>query len=187
MEKVAKKMTYWFLRKGLIDEDQIQWCHYMIVHRTMNLISLIWLVPVGTLVSEWYISLAFVLSYRLLRSRTGGFHAQTPLGCLCIATLIQLSVLSIIPYIISPIYLTPVLVACSCIIIFFSPSNSSLIHLSSEEIKAIIPQIRARLLVLWVLILGFAWVYPDIAISISLGVIATGVLLIIPKIQIGVK
>lgn len=187
MEKIAEKLTCWFFSKGIIQEDQIQWCHYMIVHRTMNLVSLIWLVPVGSLVSEWYTSLAFVLSYRLLRSRTGGYHARTSLGCLCIATSLQLSILSVIPYIASPIYLIPALVVCSLVIVFFSPENSNSIHLSPAEIKALVPQIKARLLMLWILVFGFSWVLPDIAKSLALGVIATGVLLIIPKTRIGVK
>ena len=91
METFAEAVTQFCLRKHLIDSHQTEWCHYMVVHRAMSIISLLWLVPVGALLSKWYISLAFVLSYRFLRSRTGGYHAKTPFGCILSSTCLQIA------------------------------------------------------------------------------------------------
>ena len=91
METFAEAVTQFCLRKHLIDSHQTEWCHYMVVRRAMSIISLLWLVPVGALLSKWYISLAFVLSYRFLRSRTGGYHAKSPLGCILSSTCLQIT------------------------------------------------------------------------------------------------
>ena len=78
MDAFSEKLTSYFLRKDWIEVDQVPWCKYMVKHRALDVISLLWLIPVGCLVSPWYVSIAFVLSYRFLRSRTGGYHAKTP-------------------------------------------------------------------------------------------------------------
>ena len=52
METFAEAVTQFCLRKHLIDSHQTEWCHYMVVRRAMSIISLLWLVPVGALLSS---------------------------------------------------------------------------------------------------------------------------------------
>lgn len=187
MEAFSESLTRYFLCKGFISKEQVPWCHYMIAHYAMNFISLAWLIPVGALVSGWSTSLAFVLSYRFLRSRTGGYHAKTPLGCMSAATAIQISALAILPHLHHHIATWAALLVFSALIIKLSPANNAELHLSAEEVQALAPRIKIRLLILWILVLGFAYALPEISLSIFLGIGTTALLLLLSKIGIGVK
>lgn len=134
METFSEKLTEYFLRKGLIEANQLPWCEYMIKHRAMDVISLLWLVPMGSLVASWYISLAFVLSYRFLRSRTGGYHAKSPLGCLLASTVTQIIGMFLVSHMKSTLLLFCILSLSSILIVLLSPANNAELHLTQVEI-----------------------------------------------------
>ena len=187
MEKFSNKLTDYFLRKGLIEAKQTPWCKYMIMHRVMDVISLLWLVPIGSLVAPWYISITFVLSYRFLRSRTGGFHAKSPLGCLLAATVTQLIGTSLVSRIESTLLLFCILFFSSCLIIYLAPANNPELHLTQEEIQALLPRIKMRLFLLWLLIVVLFFFVPLLATSLLVGVATTALLLVLSKSKIGVN
>ena len=134
METFAEAVTQFCLRKHLIDSHQTEWCHYMVVRRAMSIISLLWLVPVGALLSKWYISLAFVLSYRFLRSRTGGYHAKSPLGCILSSTCLQITGMCFVSCTKGLLRIAVLFVISSIIIIRQAPANNAELHLTTEEI-----------------------------------------------------
>ncbi len=187
MEHFSEKLTEYFLRKGLIEVNQIPWCEYMIKHRVMDVISLLWLIPIGSLVGPWHVSFTFVLSYRFLRARTGGYHAKSPLGCLLAATATQLIGGFLVSRIENTLLLFCVLVLSSILIICLAPANNPELHLTQEEIQALLPCIRRRLVFLWLLIMLLFFFVPQMATSILLGVAATALLLVFSKSGIGVN
>lgn len=187
MDTFSETLTSYFLRKGWIEISQVSWCKYMVKHRAMDVISLLWLVPVGCLVAPWYISLTFVLSYRFLRSRTGGYHAKTPHGCLFASTATQLAGGFLILHVRGTLLLFCILVVSSILIVVLSPANNAELHLSAEEIKALLPRIKLRLLFLWLLVFILGFFIPEMATSIILGVATTALLLLLSKIGIGVN
>ena len=187
MEEFSNKLTDYFLRKGLIEAKQTPWCEYMIKHRVMDVISLLWLVPIGSLVAPWYISITFVLSYRFLRSRTGGYHAKSPLGCLLAATVTQLIGGFFVSRIKSALLLFCILFLSSILVVWLSPANNPELHLTQEEIQALLPRIKMRLFILWLLIVVLFFFVPQMATSILLGVATTALLLVFSKSGIGVN
>lgn len=187
MDTFSETLTSYFLRKGWIEISQVSWCKYMVKHRAMDVISLLWLVPVGCLVVPWYISLTFVLSYRFLRSRTGGYHAKTPHGCLFASTATQLAGGFLILHVQGTLLLFCILVVSSILIVVLSPANNAEMHLTAEEIKALLPRIKLRLLFLWLLAFVLAFFIPEMATSIILGGATTALLLLLSKIGIGVN
>lgn len=187
MDIFSETLTSYFFRKDWISFDQISWCKYMIKHRAMDIISLLWLVPVGCLVAPWYVSTAFVLSYRFLRSRTGGYHANTPHGCLFASTVTQLAGGFLILHVRETPFLFCVLVGSSILIVILSPANNAELHLTAEEIKALLPRIKLRLLFLWLLVFILGFLRPEMATSIILGVVTTALLLLLSRIGIGVS
>lgn len=187
MDLLTNKLTIFLQKKKLIDDDQILWCNYMIRHRLMDVISLLWLIPIGSLISPWYISLAFVLSYRFLRSRTGGYHAKSLLGCMLASTVMQLVGVLLIRVVKDIQILFYILLISSLIIITIAPANNAELHLSQQEINALFPRIRRRLLLLWLLVCFFYCFNAEIAVSIIFGTIATALLLLLSKIGIGVN
>ncbi len=186
MEDFAERVTQFCLRKHLIYNHQSEWCHYMVVHRTMSVVSLLWLIPMGALFSNWYISLTFVLSYRFLRSRTGGYHAKTPFGCILSSTWLQIIGVSFVSYTKGLLGIAVLFVVSSIIIIWQAPANNAELHLTADEINALKPRIKIRLAVLFVLMV-FSIVLPQIAVCISFGVAATAVLLLLSRMGIGAQ
>lgn len=187
METFAEAVTQYCLRKRLIDFHQTEWCRYMVMHRAMSIISLLWLVPVGTLFSRWYISLAFVFSYRFLRSRTGGYHAKTPFGCILSSTVLQILGMYLISHTILASCTVVLFVLSSIIIILQAPANNAELHLSVEEIQALKPRIKLRLLILLALTIIFSFTLTQVSVCISFGVATTAVLLLLSKIGVGAQ
>ena len=187
MEDFSEKLTKYFLQKDLIEINQIPWCEYMIKCRVMDVVSLLWLVPIGSLVAPWYSSSAFVLSYRFLRSRTGGYYAKSPLGCLLAATVTQLIGGFFVSRIKSALLLFCILFLSSILVVWLSPANNPELHLTQVEIQALLPRIKVRLFFVWLLILVLFPFFPQIAASILLGVAATALLLVLSKYGIGVN
>lgn len=58
MEKAAEALTNYFLKANLIEDGQKEWCRYMIMHRMMNVVSLLVLVPI-----EQYWQVGSIRSY----------------------------------------------------------------------------------------------------------------------------
>ena len=187
MDAFSEKLTSYFLRKDWIEVDQVPWCKYMVKHRALDVISLLWLIPVGCLVTPWYVSIAFVLSYRFLRSRTGGYHAKTPHGCLFASTVTQLAGGFFISHVPKTPLLLCTLVVSSILVVVLSPANNAEIHLTVEEIRALLPRIKLRLLFLWLMTFVFVFFMSEIAVSIISGVATTALLLFLSKIGIGVN
>lgn len=187
METFAEAVAQFCLRKHLIDSHQTEWCHYMVVRRAMSIISLLWLVPVGALLSKWYISLAFVLSYRFLRSRTGGYHAKSPLGCILSSTCLQITGMCFVSCTKGLLRIAVLFVISSIIIIRQAPANNAELHLTTEEIQALKPRIKMRLLILFTLMLAFSLMLPRIAVCISFGVAVTAVLLLLSRMGMGAQ
>lgn len=82
MEQVVKHMTHWLLKKHLIVPEQSEWCHYMLMQSTMSILSLCLLLPVSAAIVGVWGSVFYTATFRILRQRTGGYHARTPHGCL---------------------------------------------------------------------------------------------------------
>lgn len=189
METLADRLTNYLLRKDYITSSQSEWCHYMLMHRAMNIVSLIVLVPLGTLISDWLTSLCLVLGYRFLRSRTGGFHARTPHGCLLSAGAIQVVSLLFLPVLCTiALWFKVILCICACAtIVFLAPANNAAMHLTDGEIKALkisIPTRVSFLLIVMCLLFPFNQMTST---SFLLSIIVTAILLIMSKVGIGAQ
>ena len=89
MEQVVKHMTHWLLKKHLIVPEQSEWCHYMLMQSTMSILSLCLLLPVSAAIVGVWGSVFYTATFRILRQRTGGYHARTPHGCLLVSFVLQ--------------------------------------------------------------------------------------------------
>lgn len=144
MEQFADRLTYHLLICGYIDTDQAEWCHYAILHQTMNVLSFCMLVLVGSCLVDWRAAVLFTLSFRFLRERTGGYHAKTPHGCLMASLCVQFASLTVVLYVPSRLFFGVIAVFSLCTILKLAPSNNAFIHLTQDEINALRPAIRLR-------------------------------------------
>lgn len=187
MNLFASYVTNLFLKKEFISIDQTEWCHYMVVHRTMNIVSFVILVPIGALIVNWESSILFVSGYRFLRSRTGGYHAKTPMACLLLSVLLQIVVLPSIYISFNPLTLIGVLLVSLPVIILLSPANNAEIHLTDYEIQAIKPRVLIRLLVIVILIFLLFPLNILYSKSLILSTAITALLLIVSRFGYGAQ
>lgn len=187
MNLFATYVTKTLLEKEFISSNQVEWCYYMIIHRTMNIVSFLILVPIGSLIVDWPSSIFFVSGYRFLRSRTGGYHAKSPMLCLILSVFLQIIILPLVNVSIPLSVLFGVLVLSLPIIIFLSPANNAEIHFTDSEIQAIKPRIIARIFI--IVFLVFLFVSLNIAYykSLILSAFITALLLIVSRLGYGAQ
>lgn len=88
----------------------------------------------GSFIASWYISLAFIPSYRFLCSRTGGYPAKSPLGYLLASMVTQIIGMFLVFLMKSPLLISCILSLTSILIVLLSPANNAALHLSQVEI-----------------------------------------------------
>ena len=82
MEALAAGIAAFCLQKHYIEPNQIAWLQYGLMRRLMGMVTFLLLLPVGAFFDGWGSTFLFLLVFRLIRMRTGGYHAKTPTGCL---------------------------------------------------------------------------------------------------------
>ena len=82
MEALAAGIAAFCLQKHYIEPNQIAWLQYGLMRRLMGMVTFLLLLPVGAFFDGWGSTFLFLLVFRLIRMRTGGYHAKTPEGCL---------------------------------------------------------------------------------------------------------
>lgn len=75
MDMIAR-ITEYCVRKDIISSNDAEWFSYGLVQRSEKLITICFLFPLGWLLSSFSTSLAFYLSFFLLRTRANGYHAK---------------------------------------------------------------------------------------------------------------
>lgn len=173
MEALAKRLTEFFLQRHYIESDQAEWLQYGLTRRMMGLLTFVLLLPVGAAFVGWLGSSLYVLTFRFLRTRTGGYHARTPHGCLLSS--LGTMVLSLTPakFISSPMLSAMILAVAAFFILMFAPANNASLHLTESEITAIRPRVVLRLAVvvlLGVVLLCFRFPLANCIVASALAV-----------------
>ena len=86
----------------------------------------------------------YIATFRILRQRTGGYHARTPHGCLLVSFVLQV-LFSLLAAATKDLYvLTTVILLSEVAIFLLGPANHPELHLSAKELKAVKPRMYVR-------------------------------------------
>lgn len=187
MELLASRLTRYFLQREYITPEQAQWFQYGLVRRMMGLVAFVILLFPGALMVGFPGAFLYVFVFRFLRERTGGYHAKSPLGCFLASFSAMLIALSLAGPVTSLVVSGLILAASSALILYLAPANNAHLHLSEEELAAIRPRLRIRLLA--VVLLG-CFLFPFhlfLANCISLSVGAVAAMLLVSHWGFGVQ
>lgn len=179
MNMIAR-ITEYCVRKDIISSSDAEWFSYGLVQRGEKLIAICFLFPLGWLLSSFSASLAFYLSFFLLRTHTNGYHAKTSAGCLLFSVCSECVLfLLILPYLKGSASLW--ILALSTIIIFWlAPYDHPNLHMTKEELAASRHMARLTVLILdMALILSLGAKFYAFANGIALGLGFTAFLLIV--------
>lgn len=186
MEHMVGRMTQWLLKKHYIVPEQSEWCHYMLIQYMMSVLSLCLLLPVSAVIVGVWGAVFYTATFRILRQRTGGYHAQTPHGCLLISVAMQVlfSLLAVATNDIS--VLTTVVLLSEVAIFLLGPANHPELHLSTKELKAVKPRMYVRQVIAFLVFVVALLTHQGlIASCIAMATFATAVLLAIAHVRDG--
>ncbi len=167
--KLAEIVTVFYLKNFVIDPDEADMYQYGNEIMISSLLDLLIVIGVGLVFGKLINSVLFFLFFLLLRSFTGGYHADTYFKCKIIFLInICLSVyLSGYEYKFYSLYLLIVLIVFSFLVITkMSPIENENKPLSKEEIR--INSIRSKIVSSVLVVLIFAMYFFNKSISLSL-------------------
>lgn len=183
MEKFSKTLSLYLYNHDLIYKNQIAWCQYILINRIMGLLSFIILVPLGSIVFNFSTSFVFFCFFRFLRSRTGGFHAKTPCGCIVASSVNHITFL-LLAHASSKISILWILCIPTSIIIFsLSPANNANLHLSSTEFLLLKSKIFFRIII--AVLSATVMYYIDVQISICIAMVMVSVASLLALAHLG--
>lgn len=179
MEHLVAKATAYLIQHHYVEDQDAEWCHYMLIKRMMNVISFVLLVPLGALIVGWFGSVLYTITFRFLRARTGGYHARTPYGCLLASICVQTLMLVLSKEISQPVgYIFVVTLSCLAIAVL-GPANHPELHLSESEMEELRPRIYIRLILVAVAFFILFFISVPLAGCVAVSVFCVAAMLLV--------
>lgn len=187
METLAARVTSFFLQKHYIKPEQAEWFQYGLTRRMIGFLTLLLLLPIGAILVGWIGSFLYLYTFRFMRTRTGGYHAKTPHGCLLISLATMFAALTLAKKLHSPFLVGTVLFASALCIFVLAPANNASLHLTSNEIAAIRPRVRLRLACVVLISCLLLYICAPLASCMAVALLAVAVMLVLTNSGVGAQ
>ena len=187
METLAARVTSFFLQKHYIKPEQAEWFQYGLTRRMIGFLTLLLLLPIGAILVGWIGSFLYLYTFRFMRTRTGGYHAKTPHGCLLTSLGTMFAALTLAKKLHSPFLVGTVLFASALCIFVLAPANNASLHLASNEITAIRPRVRLRLACVVLISCLLLYICAPLASCMAVALLAVAVMLVLTNSGVGAQ
>lgn len=187
METLATSVTRFFLQKHYIEPDQAEWFQYGLIRRMIGSLTFLLLLPVGAIIAGWVGSFLYLYTFRFLRTRTGGYHAKTPHGCLLTSFGTMFVALTLAKNLHSPLFVGAVLFSAALCIFVLAPANNVSLHLTANEIAAIRPRVRLRLASAVLMSCLLLYICVPLASCMAVSLLAVSAMLILANLRLGAQ
>ena len=138
IETVSKKVTSFFIEKGIIEESKRNMCEYSLYTRMLTCITMLFMLGISIPAIGLFKSFILIIGILALRKRTGGFHANRAEKCFLLSNM----VIFVLTWIIYPIFnefriifLSIMYTISILLICFISPINHPNNPLGDDELK----------------------------------------------------
>lgn len=186
LEKMITYMiNHWFSDDISCDEEK-QMYEYGLYKIVGLMITVVVCFIISLILDRVVGGMVFLLSFLIIRTYTGGYHASTPLRCLSIFAVLFTGMMLLTEYLnifsLQIIIVGSLFGAFTCFL--FAPINHPNLHLTLKEKKCL--RLKARVLSATILggigvCLAMGWVIP-VCLSISLALFVNAVLMILGKV-----
>lgn len=156
VHSLTEKIVSYCIQTNVISASDEAWLRYGIEKRLTMLLGMIPITLLAVYLSSPSAAISFLISFFLLRRRTSGYHAMTPVGCLCIAIVLEfLFFLCLYPRL-NAMMMT-ICGGLSAVVIFFlAPYDHPNMHFADDELQAL--RFRGRIITLLLLsIVAVCW------------------------------
>lgn len=187
METLATSVTRFFLQKHYIEPDQAEWFQYGLIRRMIGSLTFLLLLPIGAIFVGWIGSFLYLYSFRFLRTRTGGYHAKTPHGCLLTSLGTMFAALTLAKKLHSPLFIGAALFAAALCIFALAPANNASLHLTANEIVAIRPRVRFRLACIVLISCLLLYICAPLASCMAASLSVVAIMLVLTNLGLGAQ
>ena len=134
LHTLSRKIAYFFYDKDLLPQGELEWAIYTIERRVLSMLFTPCILMIGSILSSFFTTLIFYISFIILRHKVGGYHAETPMGCFFLSILVTVFASGFaIPLAMKKIEFF-VLLLFSCFIVFaMKPTNHPNMKMSEDE------------------------------------------------------
>lgn len=181
MTMLANYITAFLVRYRLVEPRENEWCAYLIESRLTQMISIPFLILVGSVIAPLDRVIILNLGMIFLRPKTNGYHAKTFAGCMLFSLALELVALTCLTYMNSITAWIGMGVAVA-IVIAFGPDNNSQVHYSEEEYRKLRKKMRIALLLYSLLCSILIYLLPNWAYSLIMALLADAFLLILARV-----
>ena len=186
IEKMAKKLAYNYVEKGMIERDDEEVCAYGLE----LLISSIFSIGSVLVISFAYGSLiqgaVYLAAYCMLRSFSGGYHADTHVKCISTFVGSFIVILNFVKYVDFQwnFYIYVLLLFCNGIIFLFAPCeamNNPISQRSKEKMKE---KARSCVVIFTMLVMALWYLgFRSIADFMGMGLFLCTVLVLVGNLK----
>ncbi len=135
---LTKHIAFILYENGIISKDEEDVYIYGAEVVLMSLATLISCILLGYIFGRLFEIAIFLVSYRLLRNYSGGYHAKTRFRCyLCSISIciIVLTLLNFLPIDLKTHLCWMLMITMDCLLILFAPSQSIINPKTKDELK----------------------------------------------------
>ena len=136
MDSLIQKITDYCLDRNIIDADNASWFMYGIAKRLSTILVSIPLFLVAAILTSLEISIAYFMSFAVIRRRANGYHAESWLNCLFMSIAIVAVFLGLIYPALNLSSSCWVSIMCVLLVFIFAPYDHKLMHFTPEEYSA---------------------------------------------------
>lgn len=171
---MVEKLAAALQKHNLISVELVPWFLYGLNRMLLSVLTHFVLFLLGWLICGFASTTTFLVGFNLLRRSIGGWHAKTPITCLCCSVLQITFVLGVLyPLFMSILYLAIVgtLVSSAICIVLLAPMPPEKLHVTPQELTAMRHMARKTLSAEMVVVFFFlAFGLTALALSTSLGI-----------------
>ena len=119
LQRVTERMAFFLLKEEILQEKDFEWCIYLFQKWIFTVATSMIIFLIGLLIASPIQILVYHINFLILRKRSGGYHAKTPLRCLGLSIVIELNVLLIARQIQNSLFMNIFIFSLSIIILWF--------------------------------------------------------------------
>ncbi len=173
MHSLIGRLADYCVDKQIISPAQSSWFIYGLEKRLATVMVGIPFLLLAVIMSNIPCAVSFFAAYFFVRKYTGGFHANTVLGCLLFSLLFEVLLLAIVYPILNTIVIICCVTVCVPVIYILAPYNHPNMHLTAAEIAACKKHARIRIWVIFAIVTaacvsGLAEVAKGVTLGIAL-------------------
>ena len=181
MTMLANYITSFLVRYRLVEPRENEWCAYLIESGLTQMISIPFLILVGSVIAPLDRVIILNLGMIFLRPKTNGYHAKTFAGCMLFSLALELAALACLAYMNSDIAWIALGIAVATVLAF-GPDNNPQVHYSEEEYRKLRQRMHTALLAYFLLCSILIYLLPNWAHSLIMALLTDAFLLIFARV-----